>query len=74
MKEVALIKCCRDGEHAVLDIKGEIGNILTTVGIALYQIETSLPEDEKADFRSKVLAALEASRKKFKGEKINENS
>lgn len=72
MTEIA-IKCCSDGQHAAIGIKVDIGDILTTAGIVLYEIETSLPEDEKADFRSKVLSALEAPRKRFKGEKINEN-
>ena len=43
MKEIALIKCSKHDEHMVLDISGELGDILTTIGIALYQIETSIP-------------------------------
>lgn len=72
MQEIALIKCIQNGEHMELDIKGELGNILTTVGIALYQIETSLPEDRRSEYRTSVLEALAAPRQKYKGGKINE--
>lgn len=73
MAQIALIKAVRNGNAITLDCEGELGDILTTIGIALYQIETNLPEDQKADFRCHVLSALEAPRKKFKGDKINEN-
>ena len=74
MKKIALIKSVKNKGHIKVELEGELGDILTTVGIALYHIESSLREEYQAEFRSKVLAALEAPRKKFKGEKINENS
>ena len=73
MKEIALIKCSKHDEQMVLDISGELGDILTTIGIALYQIETSIPEDKQAEYRTDVLKAINAPRAKFKGGKINEN-
>lgn len=73
MKQIALIRCNKKDDHMVLDISGELGDILTTVGIALYQIETSIPEDQRAEYRTDVLKAINAPRTKFKGGKINEN-
>lgn len=73
MEQIVLIKAVRDGEAVTLDCEGELGDILTIIGIALYNIEAQLPEEFKAEFRSDVLASLEAPRKRFKGEKINEN-
>lgn len=73
MKQIALIRCNEKDGHMVLDISGEIGDILTTVGIALYQIEISIPEDKRAEYRTNVLKAVNAPRTKFKGGKINEN-
>lgn len=73
MKQIALIRCSKQDGHMVLDISGELGDILTTVGIALYKIETSIPEDKRAEYRVGVLKAINAPRTKFKGGKINEN-
>ena len=74
MAQIALIKAVSEGDSVTIDCEGEIGHILTTIGVALYNIESQLPEDQKADFRCDVLKALGAPRMKFKGEKINENS
>lgn len=74
MREIALIKTVRKGDSVTIDCEVDIRDILTTIGVALYNIESQLPEELKADFRSDVLASLEATRKRFKGEKINENS
>lgn len=73
MAQIALIKAVREGDSVTIDCEGEIGDVLTTIGVALYNIESQLPEELKVDFRSDVLASLEAPRKRFKGEKINEN-
>ena len=73
MKQIALIKCTKHDGHMILDISGELGDILTTIGIALYQIETSIPEEQRAEYRTNVLKAINAPRAKFKGGKINEN-
>ena len=73
MKQIALIKAVKDGNKITIDNEGEIRDILTIIGVALYDIETKLPEDKKSDFRLKVLQALEAPRIKFKGDIINEN-
>lgn len=74
MAQIALIKAVREGDSVTIDCEGDIGDVLTTIGVALYNIEAQLPEEVKAEFRSDVLASLEAPRKRFKGEKINENS
>ena len=73
MKQIALIKSSKHDGHMILDVSGEIGDILTTIGIALYHIETSIPEDQRAKYRTNVLRAINAPRAKFKGGKINEN-
>lgn len=73
MAQIALIKAVREGDSVTIDCEGEIRDVLTTIGVALYNIEAQLPEEVKAEFRSDVLASLEAPRKRFKGEKINEN-
>lgn len=73
MKQIALIRCNKEDGHIILDVSGEIGDILTTVGIALYRIETLIPEDKRAEYRTNVLKAINAPRTKFKGGKINEN-
>lgn len=73
MKQIALIRCNEKDGHMVLEVSGELGDILATVGIALYQIETSIPEDQRAEYRTNVLKSINAPRAKFKGGKINEN-
>lgn len=73
MAQIALIKAVREGDSVTIDCEGNIRDILTTIGVALYDIESQLSEDVRAEFRSDVLASLEAPRKRFKGEKINEN-
>lgn len=73
MKQIALIKCSKHDGHIFLDISGELGDILTTIGIALYQIEISIPEEQRAEYRTDVLKAINAPRAKYKGGKIDEN-
>lgn len=73
MAQIALIKAVREGDSITIEWEGGIIDTLTVIGVALYNIESQLPEELKADFRSDVLASLEAPRKRYKGDKINEN-
>lgn len=73
IKEIALIRATKEDNVIQIDCEGQLGDILTAIGAALYQIEMQQPEEARGEFRSLVISAINAPRKIFKGEPINEN-
>ena len=57
-KEIALIRATRDKEYTTIDVRGETWDILTTVCIALVDLEMKLPAKFQADFRADFMEQL----------------